>query len=88
VALLSRIMCAEDAPRRVDVRVASIRALAVVALAAGILVAATMLHGEDRETLAAWFMGMGEGILFAGLGVIVGEWVGAKEAAERLGACA
>lgn len=83
-ALLTHIAAPHDPPPRIRVRVRAGRIAFLVVLCVAALVAAAILHGLDRETAAAWFTGMGEALLFAVFGMVVGETLGAMTAAERL----
>lgn len=84
MGLLTRIEMAEEPPRRVEVGIRPGRTLLALALSVGALAVAAALHWIDRETAAAWFTGMGEALLFAAFGVLVGETTGARDAEAKL----
>lgn len=84
MALLTRVETSPDVSGGVSITVDRRRTLLVLCMGFSPLVVATYLHIIDQEWPAAWFTGMGEGILFAGFGILVGEMLGAREAAEKV----
>ena len=70
--------------REIEVKIDFGKTLALVLLGLISLGGALWLYRANQPTPAAAFFALGEGIVVSGLGVVVGEQSGAKDAASKL----
>jgi hypothetical protein len=60
------------------------RTLAITILGVAALAGAGILWALDEGTGAAWFAGIGEALVFSGLGIVQGKKSGAEEVAAKM----
>ena len=79
-----RATSGEPTTKDLDVSIDIGKTLAVVILGTVLFVIALILYLNEKDTAGASFVAIGEAIVMGGLGIAVGEAIGANAAANRL----